>query len=33
LDHENLEYKWVDMDDLPEPLYVGLKEKIKNFYE
>ena len=33
LDHENLEYKWVDMDDIPEPLYKGLKEKIKKFYE
>lgn len=28
LDFENLDYGWFDKDDLPSPLYQGLKEKI-----
>jgi putative (di)nucleoside polyphosphate hydrolase len=31
LDHENLEYKWCLIDNLPEPLYPGLLTKIKTF--
>jgi len=28
LDHENLDYKWCDKDNLPTPLYPGIIEKI-----
>jgi ADP-ribose pyrophosphatase YjhB (NUDIX family) len=28
LDHENLNYTWSDLSNLPSPLYKGLKEKI-----
>ena len=30
LDHENLNYLWCDINNLPSPLYKGLKEKIIN---
>ncbi len=28
LDHENLDFKWCDKDDLPSPLYPGIIDKI-----
>ena len=31
LDHENLDYGWYSIDDLPKPLYPGLLSKIKTF--
>lgn len=30
LDHENLNYSWSNLSNLPSPLYRGLKEKIVN---
>jgi 8-oxo-dGTP pyrophosphatase MutT (NUDIX family) len=31
LDHENLDYRWCSIDELPEPLYPKLLDKIKTF--
>jgi len=31
LDHENLDYGWFSKDDLPEPLFPGLKGKINRY--
>jgi len=30
LDHENLKYGWFSKDALPNPLFIGMEEKIKN---
>lgn len=31
LDHENIAYVWVDADNLPQPLFPSIQEKINNY--
>ena len=33
LDHENLDYKWCNLDNLPTPLYNGIIHKIKKILQ